>query len=71
MLTSYLVHCAHAGCDWSGSLLPCRNQDSWLQANPTTNIAVFQCPECGHMWQARIEGDDVFPLPESEQVHLV
>jgi hypothetical protein len=66
MLTSYLVHCPHAGCEWFGSLLPCRNQDSWREAVPTTNLAVFECPHCGRIWRARIQGDDVVPLVEEQ-----
>jgi hypothetical protein len=71
MLTSYLVHCPHSGCSWFGSLLPSTNQDSWREAVPTVNVAVFECPECGHVWRAQIRGDDVVPLPQDEQPQLI
>jgi hypothetical protein len=69
MLTSYLVKCPHAGCDWFGSLLPSRNTESWRASVPTTPIAVFQCPRCEREWRARVVGDDVRPLPLDELVH--
>jgi hypothetical protein len=68
MLTSYLVACPHVGCNWSGSLLPCRNTDAWTSLIPTTSIAVFQCPRCDREWRGRIVGDDVKPLPVEEAV---
>ncbi len=71
MLTSYQVHCPYRGCGWGGSLLPSQNQDSWRGAVPATNMAVFDCPECHRQWRARIQGDDVVPLPENEQVPLI
>ena len=70
MLTSYLVKCPHSQCGWSGSLLPCRDTDSWKGSIPTTSIAVFECPQCQQQWRARVVGDDVVPLPvERELVH--
>jgi hypothetical protein len=72
MLTSYLVACPHRGCDWVGSLLPCRNTEAWNSLIPTTSVAVFQCPRCETVWRARIVGDDVKPLPAEElEPHLV
>jgi hypothetical protein len=69
MLTSYLVKCPHLGCDWFGSLLPSQDTDSWRSSVPTTPIAVFECPRCHREWQARVKGDDVYPLPVSNLVH--
>jgi hypothetical protein len=68
MLTSYLVTCPHAGCGWSGSLLPCRNTEAWSSLVPRTKVAVFQCPRCEQEWRAQIVGDDVKPLPVEELV---
>lgn len=69
MLTSYLVRCPYRGCEWSGSLLPCKDTESWRGSVPTTSTAVFTCPECGHEWRARVQGDDVFPM--EEEPHFV
>jgi hypothetical protein len=63
MLTSYLVRCPHAGCRWFGSLLPHDHLEAWRTASPHRSIVAFHCPECHGEWQARIEGDDVVPLP--------
>ena len=71
MLTSYLVHCPHSGCNWFGSVLPSEHQEQWREAMPTANIAAFECPQCGHRWRARVKGDDVEPLPQDEVPHLV
>jgi hypothetical protein len=71
MLTSYLVKCPHFGCEWSGSLLPCRDTDSWRGSVPTTSIAVFECPKCRKGWRARVVGDDVIPLPLDELPQLI
>src|SRR5262245_4116403 len=35
MLTSYLVHCPHSGCNWFGSVLPSEHQEQWREAMPT------------------------------------
>jgi hypothetical protein len=66
MLTDYMVTCPHAGCRWSGSLLPSRNRDAWLTAIPRTNEIVFECPRCHREWRAKLVGDDVHPLPLNE-----
>jgi hypothetical protein len=66
MLTSYLVHCPHAGCNWFGSLLPAANAEAWRSATPTTKVVVFECPQCHGQWQARVVGDDVKALPLQE-----
>lgn len=68
MLTSYLVTCPHFDCNWSGSLLPSRDTDSWKGSIPTTPVAVFVCPECNREWRARVVGDDVEPLPRVDAV---
>jgi hypothetical protein len=70
MLTSYLVRCPHFGCDWFGSLLPSRDTDSWRGSVPATLIAVFECPKCHREWRARVQGDDVKPLPVNELLHV-
>ena len=66
MLTSYMVKCPYPGCDWFGSLLPRNDVDSWHGALPQASVVVFQCPECGEEWKARVVGDDVKPLPLEE-----
>ncbi len=66
MLTSYMVKCPHFGCDFTGSLLPSKNTDSWRGSVPTTPIAIFDCPKCHKEWRARVKGDDVEPLPLDE-----
>ncbi len=66
MLTSYLVKCPHASCDWFGSLLPSQNTDSWRGSIPTVNIAVFDCPKCNRQWKGQVRGDDIVPLPVEE-----
>ncbi len=71
MLTSYLVRCPFPTCDWFGSLLPIQDTDSWRGSVPTTPVATFECPQCRHQWRARVQGDDVLPLPPEEQPHLV
>lgn len=63
MLTDYMVTCPHAGCHWSGSLLPYRNREAWLCAAPATHDVSFRCPRCGGEWHGRLVGDDVQPLP--------
>lgn len=66
MLTDYMVTCPHAGCHWSGSLLPSGDRGAWRCAVPSTNTVMFRCPRCNGEWRARLVGDDVFPLPERE-----
>jgi hypothetical protein len=66
MLTSYLVKCPHLGCHWFGSLLPRGKAEEWQGAVPSATIVVFECPECGGEWHARVRGDDVVPLPLPE-----
>jgi hypothetical protein len=70
MLTSYLVHCPHFGCDWFGSLLPSRDTDSWRGSLPSTSTAVFECPGCGRPWRAKVQGDDVTPLPVDDLMQV-
>ena len=68
MLTSYLVRCPHLNCGWFGSLLPSRDTEAWKSLIPATSVAVFQCPRCQAEWRARIEGDDVKPLPVEDRI---
>lgn len=63
MLTSYVMKCPHAGCNWFGSLLPRENTDSWFGAVPSVSETAFECPSCHREWRARIHGDDVEMLP--------
>jgi hypothetical protein len=67
MLTSYRVSCPHAGCNWSGSLLPQTDTQFFRPAAPTCKIIVFQCPRCEGQWKARVEGDDAYSLPLEEK----
>jgi hypothetical protein len=67
MLTSYRVSCPQATCDWSGSLLPQTDTQFFRPATPTCKTVVFQCPRCEAQWRARVQGDDVFPLPAEEK----
>jgi hypothetical protein len=71
MMTTYMVTCPHPDCRWFGSLLPREGLDSWGGRAPSRAIVMFQCPECGGEWQARIAGDDVVPLPMEEVVRKV
>lgn len=64
MLTSYLVKCPHADCDWFGSLLPQTDAEAG-RALPRSVVA-FQCPRCEGDWQARVVGDDVVFLQLAE-----
>jgi hypothetical protein len=63
MLTDYLVHCPHEGCNWRGSLFPKGNREAWRPATPTQNRIVFECPRCRREWHARIVGEDAIALP--------
>lgn len=66
MLTSYFVSCPHLGCDWFGSLLPQGDSHIWRGSVPTVRTVRFECPQCHGEWQARIDGDDIKPLPLEE-----
>jgi predicted RNA-binding Zn-ribbon protein involved in translation (DUF1610 family) len=70
MLTSYMVTCPHHECGWQGSLLPRGDSNVWKGSVPTTSRVVFECPQCGHEWPARVVGDDVVPLPLRELAPL-
>lgn len=63
MLTSFLVHCPHVGCNWFGSLLPHDDTEAWRGALPSHSVVTFACPNCQGHWQARVIGDDVEVLP--------
>jgi hypothetical protein len=63
MLTIYWVTCPHAGCKWSGTLLPLTDTQAFRPALPTTRTIMFQCPRCTGQWRGRVVGDDVIPLP--------
>lgn len=68
MLTSYLVHCPHHGCDWFGSLLPQDRPDAWLGYAPSIKVVSFQCPQCQRDFAGRVVGDDVVPLSDEQMV---
>jgi hypothetical protein len=69
MLTDYLVHCPHNGCEWRGCLFPeGNNRDAWRPAQPTTRQVKFRCPRCQRTWQARIVGEDAIALPVESEV---
>jgi hypothetical protein len=70
MLTSYLVHCPHPGCNWFGSLLPQGDTEPWRPAHPSVKTASFECPVCLNRWRARVKGDDVVPLSVEEAAAL-
>jgi hypothetical protein len=65
VLTSYLVKCPHAGCDWFGSLIPAQDAEPWSGPVPAP-VIVFRCPRCQGEWRARRVGEDVRPLPLEE-----
>ena len=68
MLTSYLVSCPHAGCNWFGSLLPAGGSAVWRGSVAGRQILDFRCPKCGGQWAARVVGDDIEPLPVEDLV---
>lgn len=68
MLTSYWVKCPQLGCQWTGSLLPVGDGESWKRSLPTTNVATFECPRCRNEWRARVHGDDVEAILDEELV---
>jgi hypothetical protein len=68
MLTDYMVTCPHAGCRWSGCLMPRGDRTAWRPALPTVREVVFECPRCHREWRGRVVGDDVKPLPLHEEV---
>jgi hypothetical protein len=68
MLTDYLVHCPHAGCEWRGCLFPEGSRDAWRPAVPTVREVNFLCPRCRRTWRARIVGEDAIALPLEREV---
>jgi hypothetical protein len=67
MLTDYLVHCPHTGCNWKGCLFPEGGREAWRPAAPTQNKIAFRCPSCKQQWHARIVGEDAIPLTAAEE----
>jgi hypothetical protein len=63
MLTDYLCHCPHVGCNWRGPLFPKGNREGWKAATPAAREITFECPRCHREWHARIVGEDAVPLP--------
>ena len=66
MLSSYRVACPHAGCDWTGSLVP-----SVVQGGEGSEIAPMQrawlgCPRCQGDWEVQIKDDKVMVVPATE-----
>jgi hypothetical protein len=70
MLTSYWVNCPRLGCHWSGDLLPHDDRHVWDAAVPTKRVVSFVCPACQSEFHARVNGDDVVPLPLEEEPAL-
>jgi hypothetical protein len=68
MLTSFWVRCPHAGCQWSGNLLPREEKQVLAAAVPSKKIVKFTCPRCQGEFLGRVKGDDVIPLPLEEPV---
>jgi hypothetical protein len=66
MLSSYSVTCPHAGCDWSGSIIPSRLQDGTGAEIASGSKAWFQCPSCSTSWEVRITNDRVTVVPVAE-----
>src|SRR5262245_43375717 len=54
MLRSYRVACPHAGCDWTGSLVPSVVQGGEGRESTSIKRARFHCPRCQADWAARM-----------------
>jgi hypothetical protein len=66
MLCSFRVACPHAGCGWTGSLVPSVLKDGEDSEIVPGQRAWLQCPRCNRDWEVRIKDDKatVLPLPE-------
>ena len=63
MLSSYRVACPHAGCDWTGSLVPSVVQGGEGRESAPMQRAWLGCPRCQGDWEVRIEDDKVTVVP--------
>lgn len=66
MLTSYSLSCPHAGCGWTGNLVPSVDRGGTDAEIESTQRAWFQCPRCQRDWEVRITNDRVTALPAVE-----
>lgn len=67
MMTSYPVACPHAGCSWTGSLIPSSIRGGTNAEIASMQRAWFRCPRCDADWEVRITNDRVTVLPVAEQ----
>ena len=67
MLSSYPVSCPHAGCGWTGSLVPSKAQGGARAEIASMQHAWFHCPGCQRDWEAQIQGDKVLVLPVAKR----
>jgi hypothetical protein len=66
VLSSYPVACPHAGCDWTGSLVPSLVRGGSDSEVASMQRAWFRCPRCRRDWEVRIANDTVTVLPVVE-----
>jgi hypothetical protein len=66
MLSSYPVACPHAGCSWTGSIIPSLVQGGAHAEVASKQRAWFRCPHCQGDWEVRITDDKVTVLPAVE-----
>ncbi len=67
MLSSYPVHCPHAGCDWTGNVVPSHVRGGTSVEVASMEQAWFRCPRCQGDWQVRIVDDRAVVVPALEQ----
>jgi hypothetical protein len=66
VLSSYRVECPHAGCGWTGSLVPSVVQGGEGREIASRQRAWFRCPGCQRDWEAQIKDDKVTVVPATE-----
>ena len=66
MLSSYRVECPHAGCNWSGSLVPSVVQGGERREIASRQRAWFRCPSCQSDWEVWIKDDKATVVPATE-----
>ncbi|HEX9358294.1 MAG TPA: hypothetical protein VF933_31330 [Streptosporangiaceae bacterium] len=66
MLSSYRVECPHAGCGWTGSLVPSVIRGGEEREIASMQRAWFRCPGCQRDWEVRIKDDKVTVVPATE-----
>ena len=67
MLSSFRVACPHAGCDWTGSLVPSVLRDGADAEIASGHWAWLQCPQCRRNWEVRIKDEKATVLPVMEE----